>query len=65
MWGTDMDIKELINELEETRAELEKLKRLNKINEAIIEALKDKTAIQESIIHSFESGEIKIGVKYE
>lgn len=57
--------RELIEELETTRAELEKLKKLNKINEAIIEALKDKTSIQESFIRSFESGEIVRGVKYE
>lgn len=45
--------------------ELEKLKRLNKINESIIELLKDKTSIQENIICSFESGEMIGGKKYE
>ena len=65
MWGTDVDIKELIEELEATRSELDKLQSINEINEAIIELLKDKTSIQEEIIHSFESGEIVRGVKYE
>lgn len=65
MWGTDVDIKELIEELEATRSELDKLQSINNINEAIIELLKDKTSIQEEIIRSFESGEIVRGVKYE
>ena len=65
MWGTDVDIKELIEELEATRSELDKLQRINEINEAIIELLKDKTRIQEDIIHSFESGEMIIGGTYE
>lgn len=65
MWGTDVDIKELIEELEATRSELDKLQRINEINEAIIELLKDKTSIQEDIIRSFESGEMIIGGTYE
>lgn len=61
--NTDDEI--LLNLIDKQQIELEKHKRLNNINEAIIEALKDKTAIQESIIRSFENGEMKIGVKYE
>ena len=58
-------IKMILNLIDKQQAELEKQKRLNEINEAIIEALKDKTAIQESIIHSFEIGELLGGKKYE
>ena len=65
MWGTDVDIKELIEELEAARSELDKLQRINEINEAIIELLKDKTSIQEDIIRSFESGEMVVGGTYE
>lgn len=65
MWGTDIDVKELIEELEATRSELDKLQRINEINEAIIELLKDKTSIQEDIIRSFESGEMIMGGTYE
>lgn len=65
MWGTDVDIKELIEELEATRSELDKLQSINEINEAIIKLLKEKTSIQENIIRSFESGEMIIGGTYE
>lgn len=58
-------IKLLIEIIEEQKKEIDKLKEKLKFNEALVEMYLEQLCKARRIIESFESGEMKVGEKYE